>query len=65
MVLSGAASLLLSEKIPLLKRRYVEEHVYRIIQTMPNDRVAEWVQRLKGEMSWVTRKEYPELEEFL
>ena len=39
--------------------------MHLIIQTRPEDRVAEVVQRLKGGTSRVIRKEYPELEEFL
>jgi putative transposase len=42
-----------------------EDHIQIIIQTKPNDGVAEVVQRLKGGTSRVIRKEYPELEEFL
>ena len=39
--------------------------MHLIIQTKPEDSVAEVVQRLKGGTSRVIRKEYPELEEFL
>ena len=42
-----------------------EDHVHLIIQTNPEDSVAEVAQRLKGGSSRVIRKEYPELEEFL
>jgi putative transposase len=42
-----------------------EDHVHIIIQTKRSDSVAEVVQGLKGEMSRVIRKEYPELEAFL
>ena len=42
-----------------------EDHMHLIIQTKPEDSVAEVVQRLKGGTSRVIRKEYPELEEFL
>ena len=42
-----------------------EDHLHLIIQTRPEDSVAEVVQRLKGGTSRVIRKEYPELEEFL
>jgi putative transposase len=42
-----------------------ENHVHLIIQTKPEDSVAEVVHRLKGGTSRVIRKEYPELEEFL
>jgi putative transposase len=42
-----------------------EDHVHLIIQTKPEDSVAEVAQRLKGGTSRVIRKEYPELEEFL
>jgi putative transposase len=36
-----------------------------IIQIKPSDSIAGVVQILKGGTSWVIRKEYPELEEFL
>ena len=42
-----------------------EDHMHLIIQTKPEDSVAEVAQRLKGGTSRVIRKEYPELEEFL
>ena len=42
-----------------------EDHVHLIIQTKPEDSVAEVAHRLKGGTSRVIRKEYPELEEFL
>jgi putative transposase len=42
-----------------------EDYVHFIIQTKPDESVAEVVQRLKGGTSRGLRKEYPELEEFL
>jgi len=42
-----------------------EDHVHLIIQTKPEDSVAEVAQKLKGGTSRVIRREYPELEEFL
>jgi putative transposase len=39
--------------------------VHLIIQTKSEDSVAEVIKRLKGGMSRVIRREYPELEEFL
>ena len=42
-----------------------EDHVHLIIQTKPEDSVAEVARRLKGGTSRVIRKEYSELEEFL
>jgi len=42
-----------------------DDHVQIIIQTNPNDSVAEVAQILKGGTSRAIRKEFPELEEFL
>ena len=42
-----------------------EDHVHMLIQINPRDSVAEVIQKFKGGSSYVLRKEYPELEEFL
>jgi len=41
------------------------DHVHLLIQTRPEQSVAEVVQILKGGTSRLVRKEFPELEEFL
>ena len=41
------------------------DHVHMLLQIGPNESVARVVQRLKGGTSFVLRKEFPELEEFL
>jgi len=41
------------------------DHVHMLLQIGPNVSVARAVQRLKGGTSFVLRKEFPEMEEFL
>jgi len=41
------------------------DHVHMMIQTRPKESLASVVQLLKGGSSYVMRREYPELEEFL
>ena len=41
------------------------DHVHLLLQIGPNVSVAQAVQRLKGGTSFMLRKEFPELEEFL
>lgn len=42
-----------------------KDHVHMLIQTNPRESIASVVQKLKGGSSYIIRKEYPELEEFL
>ncbi|NTU72827.1 IS200/IS605 family transposase [Candidatus Roizmanbacteria bacterium] len=42
-----------------------KDHVHLLIQTNPKESIAEVMQILKGGTSYVIRKEFPELEEFL
>lgn len=41
------------------------DHVHLLIQTRPSEKISAVVQRLKGGSSYIIRKEFPELEEFL
>ena len=41
------------------------DHVHLLIQINPRESIAEVVQMLKGGSSYIIRREYPELEEFL
>ena len=41
------------------------DHVHLLIQTNPKESISEVVHRLKGGSSFIIRKEFPELEEFL
>ena len=43
----------------------VRDHVHIVIQTNPQNSIAEVAQRLKGGSSIVLRREFPELQEFL
>ena len=45
--------------------KVLSDHVHVLIQVHPTETVAEVVQRLKGGTSYLVRKEFPELEEFL
>jgi putative transposase len=45
--------------------KVLSDHVHVLIQVQATDTVAEVVQRLKGGTSYLVRKEFPELEEFL
>jgi putative transposase len=45
--------------------KVLSDHVHVLIQVQPTDTVAGVVQRLKGGTSYLLRKEFPELEEFL
>jgi putative transposase len=45
--------------------KVLSDHVHVLIQVQPTDTVAEVVQKLKGGTSYLLRKEFPELEEFL
>jgi REP element-mobilizing transposase RayT len=42
-----------------------KDHVHMLIQINPRESLAKVVQILKGGTSFIIRKEYPELEEFL
>lgn len=42
-----------------------KDHIHMLIQTNPSESIASVVQRLKRGSSYIIRKEYPELEEFL
>lgn len=41
------------------------DHVHLLIQTNPRESISEVVHKLKGGSSFVIRKEFPDLEEFL
>ena len=45
--------------------KVLADHVHVLIQVQPTETVAEVVQKLKGGTSYLLRKEFPELEEFL
>ena len=45
--------------------KVLPEHVHVLIQIHPTETVAAVVQQLKGGTSYLVRKEFPELEEFL
>ena len=45
--------------------KILPDHVHVLIQVQPTETVAEVVQKLKGGTSYLLRKEFPELEEFL
>ena len=45
--------------------KVMPDHVHVLIQAQPTETVAQVVQRLKGGSSYVIRREFPELEEFL
>ena len=45
--------------------KVLSDHVHLLIQVQPTDTVAGMVQKLKGGTSYLLRKEFPELEEFL
>jgi putative transposase len=45
--------------------KILPDHVHLLIQVRPTDSVAEVAQQLKGGMSHVLRKEFPDLEEFI
>lgn len=49
----------------LIQLNVQKDHVHMLIQTHPRESVAEVVQKLKGGSSFVIRKEFPDLEEFL
>lgn len=49
----------------LLQLNVQKDHVHMLIQTHPRESLAEVVQKLKGGSSFVIRKEFPDLEEFL
>ena len=45
--------------------KVLSDHVHVLIQVQPTETVAEVVQKLKGGTSYLLRREFPELEEFL
>ena len=45
--------------------KILPDHVHVLIQVHPTETVAEVVQKLKGGTSYLLRKEFPELEEFI
>ena len=45
--------------------KVLSDHVHVLIQVQPTETVADVVQKLKGGTSYLLRKEFPELEEFL
>ena len=45
--------------------KILPDHVHVLIQVSPTETVAEVVQKLKGGTSYLLRKEFPELEEFI
>lgn len=45
--------------------KVMPDHVHVLIQAQPTETVAQVVQQLKGGSSYVLRREFPELEEFL
>jgi len=45
--------------------KILPDHVHVLIQVQPTETVAEVVQKLKGGTSYLLRKEFPELEEFI
>jgi len=45
--------------------KVLPDHVHVLIQIHPTETVAEVVQRLKGGTSYLLRKEFPELDEFV
>jgi putative transposase len=42
-----------------------KDHVHMLLQINPRESIATVIQQLKGGSSYVVRKEYPDLEEFL
>jgi putative transposase len=49
----------------ILQLNIQKDHVHLLIQTNPRESIAEVTQKLKGGSSFVIRKEFPDLEEFL
>ena len=49
----------------ILQLNIQKDHVHLLIQTNPRESIAEVVHKLKGGSSFVIRKEFPDLEEFL
>ena len=45
--------------------KVLPDHVHVLIQVTPSDAVSDVVQKLKGGTSFLLRKEFPELEEFI
>jgi putative transposase len=45
--------------------KVLPDHVHVLIQVQPTDTVAEVVRKLKGGTSYLLRREFPELEEFI
>ena len=49
----------------LIELNIQKDHVHMLIQTHPRESIAQVVQALKGGSSFIIRKEFPDLEEFL
>ena len=49
----------------ILQLNIQKDHVHLLIQTNPRESIAEVVHKFKGGSSFVIRKEFPDLEEFL